>query len=608
MKKLLCVLLALMLCVISVLQYGITPVYAQNFTDMSDEDIDNIIDLNQDFSTTYNGKIYEFKKLDNGGWICFNLPHQGVWRNNDRLKEFLKADNVIDNITAWVNNQNWSAQLQIAIGFITQSPDKILEGIVNDMTITEVESVFKEHTTIDNSCNITMDSYAINKIKEYLQKKYLNDNGIYSLPVVGKNIQGLSLCKGGFEYEEDYTEFLATADLYDYLLIMSYPMYTPKSANREYQGEGFVCIGLDKEDFNQFYFSDFGQYTRYGITLCNADKDLKGKVFKPKVLHMDNVYNYFPGSYPDPLSVSDILGLCYYTGNSMTHEFDNKNTFDYLVPIAKHPGYSDYDTAVTEVVSSSNSVGDTVKLQLYSNKYGDISVFKDYEALYNYTHGEGTYIASKFYQNMEHLQITQNDLTSEICTKMDDIYNAISSGALSVTNSQELQDLIDKTIDNLDKITDESGKANMNLESIIEILTEQNQILMEMLDVTYSIDKSLNNIEAMTAIDLLTTIFSDFNRCTEQLKTSFPFSLPYDLILVYDVLRAEPVAPAFTMDFNPILSSYTGGEKKEDLVVIIDLSMFKDLSTLSRTLLSLLFVCNLIHLSRKMFFKGGKVQ
>lgn len=72
----------------------------------------------------------------------------------------------------------------------------------------------------------------------------------------------------------------------------------------------------------------------------------------------------------------------------------------------------------------------------------------------------------------------------------------------------------------------------------------------------------------------------------------FPTSIPWDLIAIFTLFCAEPVAPSYDVPFSiPALGIHE--------TISIDLTEFEMLSKISRSLLSVLFILLLIHLTRK---------
>ncbi len=91
-------------------------------------------------------------------------------------------------------------------------------------------------------------------------------------------------------------------------------------------------------------------------------------------------------------------------------------------------------------------------------------------------------------------------------------------------------------------------------------------------------------------LDRIGTSLSNVSNASQE---HFPTSIPWDLIVIFTALKADAAPPSYEVPFSmPALGV--------DETMTIDLSGFEQLSRISRTLLSILFLLLLIALTRKM--------
>lgn len=102
---------------------------------------------------------------------------------------------------------------------------------------------------------------------------------------------------------------------------------------------------------------------------------------------------------------------------------------------------------------------------------------------------------------------------------------------------------------------------------------------------------------AGAVVGALSSAFSD---TVGLLKAKFPFSLPWDVIAIVEVMAAEPETPVFVLPLHIDSLSY-------NYDFVIDMTDYEIISKISRTFLSLLYALGLIKLSGRFIEikKGG---
>ncbi len=106
----------------------------------------------------------------------------------------------------------------------------------------------------------------------------------------------------------------------------------------------------------------------------------------------------------------------------------------------------------------------------------------------------------------------------------------------------------------------------------------------------------LLNIEISAELDISETI-DKFNT-PDSITTKFPFSLPFDVYNVFNILSADPVAPQFEI---PIDMTTIGGEV---YTIDIDLSEYDFIANIVRWLLYGVFLIGLILLTNRLIGRG----
>lgn len=523
----------------------------------TDDELKAVIAQHTNFSLTLDGKK-DYFSYNSNSWYCNSFRCGDDTAVFNFIKTFYKSSNPLIFITRCYGDLcNIVAS---KVGYVSRNTYSDVNEIISDLGVDYVN----QHFTVDTDGNVGIDSIALNKIRDMLESAYLTNNGMYVLRGNEAAFNSkISSIASYLEYPEDVSAFYAEAETWDIITEYNYANIT-----------SYIEIPS-----NVFYF--YGDYARF----------------------VSNV-----SSTPYTLFFADKEG-------------DSIRYFDYMHYYRAGGGYNTgYDEQkVSKFISVGNSFTqfqffwmdeNFKRLSMYQNCYfysrKDMYIFWSYQKLYDYLHGDGSYLATKFHEEQKELLITANQLTEDTNAKLEGIYNAIKEGSNNVTTSDELQKLIDDTINSIDKVVDNTEETNNKLDKLIDYVKKQNDILLDLLDVTKSIDKSVNNIEAISTAEMLKNIFTDFKSCTDKMKTAFPFSLPYDIYALFNVLAAEPEAPKFTVDFNGLIQKALNTDKYYDnLVLTIDFSVMEPVSSVSRGFLSLTFIGYIISLSRKMFFNIG---
>ena len=280
----------------------------------------------------------------------------------------------------------------------------------------------------------------------------------------------------------------------------------------------------------------------------------------------------------------------------------------------------------------------------YANS--SVKVFKSYEAIYNYFHGsQNAYLSSKVEEAGEDIKMSINDMNDNIGSKIDDLIDGINNKKEGMS-ADELQDAIDKALDSIsgkiDNIGDNTAETNNKLDSLLSLMSEQNNILLQILGVTeyiaynntkedgsdYTTDDLKNTFNTMydgvrnailygtntvsnSGAAVSVAAYSSEDLATQDINNldihnglfgKFPFSIPYQLNEWLQVLVAEPVAPVFNYNYGFMI----GKKNNPDCNLTIDLSVYEPWANQTKSFERLLFTLLMaVFIYKK--FKGNSI-
>lgn len=137
-------------------------------------------------------------------------------------------------------------------------------------------------------------------------------------------------------------------------------------------------------------------------------------------------------------------------------------------------------------------------------------------------------------------------------------------------------------------------ESDHKMEKMIKLLEENNRYQQKLLD-------SLNDIKNILYEQTIMDYFEDRSKETaKKAQEKFPTSVPWDIVMVLNAMRAEPVDPVISL---PINIDSVGIH--EEITVDLTSGEWAKLAKACRNMLSLLFILYMIHLTRELFFKDG---
>lgn len=493
------------------------------------------------------------------------------------LVDILSSDNVIQYAVTKAKYESISSQLCKALGYATKGASTL----VTDMVAKDNRQFAKGTYSDDDGYSLVADS--VDKLREQLKKQYYESIGVGVSKPVNTPQFALGKLSSLYEYQEDYIS--------DYNNI---------------KGEKYVFgyIGGNGSDniLLRLNFTDSPDYFYYDSKgkLCAIDSNLSTLYDFTTTVYAYSVYSNY-----------DFMGA-------------SSSLFEYRL------SYGECGYLGLDFKRSSNNMFFCVPLYYYSDVNTPLWFFKSYDALYNYVHGSQTaYLSSKVEQTGEDIKISIDDMNTNISDKMNELIDSINNKKDGM-NADELQKAIDKGLASLsgkmDDIKDNTQETNSKLDSLLNVMQSQNEILLNILGVTTDIytvvsskddeqDKAydINYVQAVfntmfkglknAVLYGQNTIKQDVNQDTDDVNSlvtdvssdkvnyrnglfgKFPFSVPYQLFEWLQVLCVEPVAPSFTLSYDFLLKDFIDEENRDNFKLIIDLNddKYKEWADLMRS-------------------------
>ena len=584
LKRVLSFLLCIILLSFSIIIY--TPVSVK--ADVSIYDRYNKIYDGYDFSDLIS-KHKSFNFTDKGGTKHAIKFVGGRWMYFFSSGGFIDDDTKLNYFLSWYAYTGYNTANKVGTGLSAMISSKLGSLLTSstdllDSALTATTDVEFEYDD-DNGLTILSDS--VDKLRKQLKEQYLISIGLKAMYINSYNVCD-ALNRKTVVDTEDYNDIYNRIVDYDFSL---------RFANRE-------IIAFNKSDFDYAYFD--GNQLRF---------------------------------------ISHDLKLQDYPFHSLFYSCDKDDCFVTFWKKDNGSYYSCYGGLVNSGgVMWSSSYSD------FHSKSSDLQfyIFRSYEAVYNYVKGSQTaYVSSKIEETGKDIQISIDDMNTNISDKMDELIDTINNNKGSMS-ADELQNAIDKGLESIsgkiDDIGDNTEQTNNKLDDLISIMREQNVILSDILGVTNKIADSVSD-DKQDKNYTINDIIPHFNKCFSAVKNmvlfgtssfddtgtqsvisvdndvgiavyaddvednvkdyhngilgKFPFSVPYQLYEWLQVLQCEPKTPEFKYNYGYLI----GKKDSEDTIIQFDLSNYDDWANVSRSFLKLSFTLALaVGVYRK--FKG----
>lgn len=512
------------------------------------------------------------------------------------LIDILSSDNVVQYAVTKAKYEGMSGQLCKALGYASKGVSDFVTGLISKDNTQFSQSLYDD----DNGLTILSDS--VDKLRKQLKEQYYNSIGLYVLESSGTPQELLSSVKTLYEHEEDFQSDYADIKDRDYVF-----------ACKDYKGVSLVFRMFFDDEPSYIYCNgkeifDYDSNISSNLVVINKSND---------IIDRNYVKYYYRHSNIKP--------------ENMGAAFSNINN-----------EISNFHLVIHDNRYSYGSV------YFYSDNNKTINIFKSYEALYNFQHGSQTaYVSSKIEETGKDIQISIDDMNTNISNKMDELIDSINKKKDGMS-SDELQNAIDKGLESIsgkiDDIGNNTEQTNNKLDDLISIMREQNIILSDILGVTNRIADSVSD-DKEDKNYTINDIVPHFNKCFTAVKNmvlfgtssfddtgtqsvisvdndvgiavyaddveenvkdyhngilgKFPFSVPYQLYEWLQVLQCEPKTPEFKYNYGYLV----GKKDSEETIIQFDLSNYNDWANVSRSFLKLSFTLALaVGVYRK--FKG----
>lgn len=601
LKRVLSFLLCIILLSFSIIIY--TPVSVKADVSIYDRynkvydgyDFSDLISKHKSFNFTDKGGTKHAIKFVGGRWMYF-FSSGGFIDDDTKLNYFLSWYAYTGYNTANKVGTGLSAMISSKLGSLFISSTDLLDSALTATTDVEFE--------YDDDNGLTILSDSVDKLRQQLKEQYSDLIGMNISKPVNTPQFLIGKLSTNYEHQEDYI-----------------------SDFNNIKGQKYV-FGIIQDGYKLALKFNFDTDTDYFYI------DDKNK-FIAIDSNAENIINY---------SVSIISYAVYGNYHPLSNEI-LLNNICYDNYYKKSSG----GLSIEPVATLGNVYMDIhTPLYYYSDSNKPIYIFRSYEAMYNYVKGSQTaYVSSRINETGKDIQISIDDMNTNISDKMDELIDSINSGKGSMS-ADELQNAIDKGLENIsgkiDDIGNNTEQTNNKLDDLISIMREQNIILSDILGVTNKIADSVSDDKGDKNYTI-NDIIPHFNKCFTAVKNmvlfgtssfddtgtqsvmsvdndvgiavyaddvednvkdyhngilgKFPFSVPYQLYEWLQVLQCESKTPEFKYNYGYLV----GKKDSEDTIIQFDLSNYDDWANVSRSFLKLSFTLALaVGVYRK--FKG----
>ena len=408
--------------------------------------------------------------LKSGAFVC----HMSDAQAKAMLMSKKSFQQYVVLVSSFLSNNSVIRGFVSTVGALTTENSKTLTDILDSVTgnYNYLDSLNYD----EDSKTITMsnDNGSVDKLREEIKKYYYDSIGIrFIYPTDNHNPAYLiELNRSLYDYEEDYISDFNALSQYDYAVGTSYGDYTTR-----------LISGFDKNSYSYCYLGQLGNYSY----IYFLDKDMN--FVNDSVIKIFNAQSYGSGNERIDLDYSfkSVVPL----GSQLLLRLYSKSGDTYK-EVTFYNGYT-YDRAY-----------------FFSKNNKPFVYFSSYEKLFNFLNGSQTaYLSSRIDKAGEDISFSIKDMNENLGSKMDDLIDSINDKKGSMS-ADELQDAIDKGIEDLNKNTED---IKDNTSSILDKLEEQNQILLQILGVTEYIayQTTKDDGSSYTKTDLTNTINKIYN-------------------------------------------------------------------------------------------------
>lgn len=616
MKRFLCLCMCIFIITISVLTYFPICAYAADDFTLSTVEGGNIPSDEANRAVNNKGDIYNanheilfrYTPTSDYNWTyvnwdvhCSDAQVVACLRSNNKFEAFGAL------LKAGVSHNAFSRVMLSQLGFLVSENSELGTDFLDRLTenYNYLNAIEYDSSTGD----LTLLADQVSALRKELKERYYNLIGLKT--VNSSNLSNLinnTKFRSMFDNIEDYNDVVSRIS--DYKCALTYG-----SSSHYYR-----VIFLKNDFCDDYLFSDSNNSKGFWIG--------------------DSLYYYYPlcvyanNSVSDYKIENDYIDVVAYDSNNICYSVPNLKFY-----VNTYGGFTFFSQPFSNTDSKHcNGVG------FYANS--SVKVFKSYEAIYNYFHGsQNAYLSSKVEEAGEDIKLSINDMNDNIGSKIDDLIDSINNKKEGMS-ADELQDAIDKALNSIsgkiDDIGDNTEETNNKLDSLLSLMSEQNNILLQILGVTeyiaynntkedgsdYTTDDLKNTFNTMydgvrnailygtntvsnSGAAVSVAAYSSEDLATQDINNldihnglfgKFPFSIPYQLYEWLQVLEAEPVAPVFNYNYGFMI----GKKDNPDCNLTIDLSVYEPWANQAKSFERLLFTLLMaVFIYKK--FKGNSI-
>lgn len=616
MKRFLCVCMCIFILTISVLTYFPTCAYAaDDFTlstveggNISSDEANRAVNNKGDIYNANHEILFRYTPTSDYNWTyvnwdvhCSDAQVVACLRSNNKFEAFGAL------LKAGVSHNAFSRVMLSQLGFLVSGNSELGTDFLDRLT--ENYNYLNAIEYDPNTGDLTLLADQVTALRKELKDRYYNLIGLKIFNSSDNVHIGLSSSKfkNFYQYQEDYASDFATFYDYDYMFLSNETAY---------------------------FFNNF-EYAYY-----NLDENLYFSATSDRLAPIYFIYSDTVNKLPSDGRVVVSSG------------YDNVNSSLFFNNVLNIRCNADYGEFALYYGANKNSSDTSYTYDRYgfsaSTFYGNKSlrVFKSYSAYYNYVHGdENAYLSSKVEEAGEDIKLSINDMNDNIGSKIDDLIDSINNKKEGMS-ADELQKAIDDALASIsgkiDDIGDNTEETNNKLDSLLSLMSEQNNILLQILGVTeyiaynntkedgsdYTTDDLKNTFNTMydvvrnailygtntvsnSGAAVSVAAYSSEDLATQDINNldihnglfgKFPFSIPYQLYEWLQVLEAEPVAPVFNYNYGFMI----GKKDNPDCNLTIDLSVYEPWANQAKSFERLLFTLLMaVFIYKK--FKGNSI-
>lgn len=617
MKRIFAFTLATFIVILSIFIYCPVGVYAnddftlsksydstRNGFSLSSSESTNAINNKGDIYTSDHLLMFMYTPTSNYNWTSYAKNTVLTLHFSDsQLKNILMSSTPYENLFYMIQslgNTETVRGLASYVGYIftgkSDMGDKLVDTLTNNYNYLNAIDYNEDTQTI----TMSNDNGSVDKLREEIKLQYYKDNGMFYIG--GSLNKPTDIIKSSWYddmtlYQEDYN----AVSNYDFAIGSDKNAFYFNSSDYSY-----IYLYLKSDS----YFGSGNPYNNASVWWQFTDNDLN-PVTLPNYTKSLNCTEYT--STKEYNMIYNEYAFRFYTwyssnvrGNYSERLLNNIKERVCIDTASTSYGVNPYVQWKTENLTD-NSYYDYISSSFfYSNPNKTFVGFTSYEALFNYVHGESSsYLGSAINKVGEDISFSIKDMSGNLGEKMDTLIDSINSGKGNMS-ADELQNAIDKGIENLNKNTED---IKDNTSDILDVLREQNQILLDILGVTTNIYKVVKESDSKEKTYNINYVQSVFNSMFKGLKNAvlygentvrddvsedtddidsivsdippdkknyhnglfgrFPFSVPYQLFDWLQALYVEPVAPKFTLSYAYLFRDL--GYETNNFEFVIDL-------------------------------------